>query len=365
MRARSAFPLLLLITLVTGSCESGEAPGDVRIPEAWRSAPDRGDNLDSLAVWQGPGGRRWVIGTGKATDRLTVHDLETGSLVRHVGAPGEGPGQLSRPNGVAVTGDLLFVVERDNHRIQVFRLPSFEPMGWFGESELRKPYGLTILEPGLEQGPERGNGRLEMWVTDDFEAAPGPELGERLRRYLVETSGQQVIARALGVAGATEGPGALLKVESIQADPEQKLLLIADERGRSLDVYDLDGKFTGRQIQGLFDADPEGIVLYRCPDGGGYWVTTEQRNARTRFHVLDRRTLDPVGVFTGETTGNTDGIALTQQGSPRFPQGALLAVHDDRAVAAFDWGEIAEALKLRECSASPLSQRTGEGTTER
>jgi 3-phytase len=345
MRMRLGLPLLLLIALGAG-CHPGEVPGDVRIPEAWRSAPDRGDNLDSLAIWQSPGGQRWVIGTGKATDRLTVHDLETGSLIRHAGGPGSGRGQFSRPNGIAVTGDLLFVVERDNHRIQVFRLPGLEPLGWFGESELRKPYGLTILE--------KGNGRLEMWVTDDFEAAPGPELGQRLRRYLVETSGQQVTARALGAAGATEGPGALLKVESIQADPEQKLLLVADETGRSLDVYDLEGRFTGRQVQGLFDADPEGIVLYHCPDGGGYWVTTEQRDARTRFHVLDRKTLEPVGVFVGNETGNTDGIALTQEGSPRFPQGALLAVHDDRAVAAFDWADIAAGLKLRACPEGPL-----------
>lgn len=343
MRAHSSLPACLLMVLTVCSCHSGEVPGDARIPEAWRSPQDRQDNLDSLAVWQGPGGRRWVIGTGKETDRLTVHDLETGALVRHVGGPGKGPGQLSRPNGIAVAGDLLFVVERDNHRVQVFRLPAFEPAGWFGESELRKPYGLTILE--------KEAGRLEIWVTDDFDApASGPELGERLRRYLVETAGRQVTARALGPAGATEGPGALLKVESIQADPDQKLLLVADERGRSLDVYDLEGRFTGRQIEGLFDADPEGIVLYHCADGGGYWVTTEQRKGRTRFHVLDRRTLEPVGVFTGEATGNTDGIALTQAGSPRFPQGALLAVHDDRGVAAFDWKAIAEALKLRECA---------------
>jgi 3-phytase len=342
MRAHSGLPVFLLIALAVCSCHSGKIPGDAQVAEAWRSPSDAKDNLDSLAVWQGPGGRRWVIGTGKATDRLTVHDLETGALVRHAGGPGAGPGQLSRPNGVAVSGDLLFVVERDNHRIQAFRLPGFEPAGWFGERELRKPYGLTILE--------RGEDRLEFWVTDDFDASPGPELGGRLRRYLVETAGPRITARDLGPSGATEGPGALLKVESIQADPEQNLLLVADETGCSLDVYDLEGTFTGRQIQGLFDADPEGIVLYRCPDGGGYWVTTEQRRARTRFHVLDRRTLAPVGVFTGEATGNTDGIALTQAGSPRFPQGALLAVHDDQGVAAFDWRAIAEALGLRECS---------------
>jgi 3-phytase len=355
MGVRRHLPSLLLIGLAAASCSSGGSrvapdPRDPVIAEVWQTAASPQDDLDSLAVWHGPAGERWVIGTGKATHRLAVHDLETGALVRHVGGPGSGPGQLSRPNGVAVAGDLAFVVERDNRRVQAFRLPGFEPAGTFGEAELRKPYGLAVLD--------RGEGRLEVWITDDYPAPhedhPEPaRLGERLRSYEVDTSGAQVAARLLETAGATSGPGALLKVESIEADPEQRLLLVADERGRSLDVYGLDGAFTGRQVQGLFAADPEGIVLVRCPGGTGYWVTTEQRMDRTRFHVLDRKTLEPVGVFSGERTGNTDGIALTQQPSPRFPHGALLAVHDDQGVAAFDWRDVVRTLGLRaDCGGS-------------
>lgn len=353
MRTRHLLSALLLIGMAAGSCSSGRStatgadPGarDPVVGEIWQTPPSPEDDLDSLAVWHGPSGEHWVLGTAKATHRLAVHDLETGALVRHVGGLGSGPGQLSRPNGVAVAGNLALVVERDNRRVQAFRLPAFEPAGTFGEAELRKPYGLAVLD--------RGEGRLEVWVTDDYPAPhedrPEPaRLGERLRSYEVDTSGARVAARLLETAGATSGPGALLKVESIEADPEQRLLLVADERGRSLDVYGLDGAFTGRQVQGLFSADPEGIVLVRCPGGAGYWVTTEQRKDRTRFHVLDRRSLEPVGVFTGERTGNTDGIALTQRPSPRFPQGVLLAVHDDQGVAAFDWRGIAQTLGLRD-----------------
>ena len=95
MRTPTA-PLLLLLTLLVGSCHSGEAPKgtpDLLIPEAWRSPSDPGDNLDSVAVWHSSEGQRWVIGTGKATDRLGIYELETGSLIRHVGGPGSGPGQ--------------------------------------------------------------------------------------------------------------------------------------------------------------------------------------------------------------------------------------------------------------------------------
>ena len=42
----------------------------------------------------------------------------------------------------------------------------------------------------------------------------------------------------------------------------------------------------------------------------------------------------------------TDGVALAAASSAQFPQGALYAVHDDRAIAAFDLGDIVRALSL-------------------
>jgi 3-phytase len=45
-------------------------------------------------------------------------------------------------------------------------------------------------------------------------------------------------------------------------------------------------------------------------------------------------------------TRNTDGIGLAQDPLPDFPAGALFAVHDDQAVAAFDWRDIEAALAL-------------------
>jgi 3-phytase len=35
---------------------------------------------------------------------------------------------------------------------------------------------------------------------------------------------------------------------------------------------------------------------------------------------------------------------------PGFPAGAFFAVHDDQAVAAFDWRDIASELGLTDCS---------------
>ena len=71
------------------------------------------------------------------------------------------------------------------------------------------------------------------------------------------------------------------------------------------------------------------------------------------FHVFDRTSLAHLGSFRGNTTLNTDGIALTQRSYGDFPSGAFFAVHDDGNVAAFSWAAIADALKLRKDCPGP------------
>jgi 3-phytase len=317
------------------------------LAEAWMTPRDTADNIDSPAVWHGPDGQHWLLSTAKYTDVLVVNDAATGAPIRRLGRSGSGRGQMERPNGVAVVGDLALVVERDNHRVQVFRLPAFTSLGSFGEKDLRLPYGLA-LHP---DGPNR----WVVFVTDNYEMPdetipPDSLLGERVRRYRLTVIGDRISAEPLGAFGETSGAGALKVVESIAVDVPTKRLLIAEEleTGSHIKVYTLEGKFTGQILgQGLFPNQAEGIVLYACGDTAGYWVATDQSLAVNTFHVFDRVTLAHVGSFRGNSTLNTDGIALTQRGFGEFPSGAFYAVHNDGNVAAFSWSEIAGRLGLR------------------
>ena len=129
------------------------------ITEVFQTAMTPEDNIDSPAAWVAPDGAIWVIGTAKATDKLVVYDGRDGRTLRDVGSSGTGKGQFERPNGIAVIDDLLFVVERDNHRVQVLRLPGFEPVLTFAEGDLVKPYGLWINKLA---------GGYEVYVTDSY-----------------------------------------------------------------------------------------------------------------------------------------------------------------------------------------------------
>lgn len=342
-------PTLLLAGLAAACGTVPQAPPGASaavVVEAFESPRSPSDNIDSLAVWAH---RDWLFATAKSTDRVLIFDAGTGTPLRAFGSSGGGPGEFRRPNGVAVHDDLCLIVERDNHRVQVLGLPDLDPLGTFGAADLVAPYGLAVVK-----GDEPG--AFAVYVTDNYGETPAgippaAELGARVKQYAVRLSGGRIEAKLVRRFGATSGEGVLNVVESIGADPETDRLLIADEHESRHDikVYTLDGAFTGTVIgRGLFDAEPEGIALFECGEGG-WWVATDQRQQRTVFNLFDRRTLALAGSFTGSFVANTDGIAVAALPSSRFPGGALFAVHDDQSVAGFSFVEICRAFGVAAC----------------
>jgi 3-phytase len=317
-----------------------------QIKERFETTPDAADNVDSVAVAADEG---WIVASTKGTHQLLVADAATGKLVRRVGAHGEAPGEFRRPNGIAIGGDLVFVVERDNARVQVLRLPDFEPLGFVGGDVLERPYGIALYSSAADV--------WELYVTDNFELpeaelAGNPRLAWRVKHFRVRVAGAELEAELVRSFGDLEGDGVLWKVESIAVDPGLRRLLVADEHEQhnALRVYDLEGRFSGANVgRGVVTSEPEGVVLWTC-GSDGYWLSTDQHEHGTIFHVFERNTLEHLGAFTGAHTANTDGIALTQAEIRGFHGGAFYAVHDDQSLTAFDWRRIAKALGLeRSC----------------
>jgi len=349
----------LLAACVTAPRESAPvtppaaaAPEPVTVVEAYVSAELPSEELDSLTTWPTEDGKTLLIASGKSSHRLVVFDADTGEELRTVGREGQGPGEFKRPNGVAVQGDYLFVVERDNHRVQVLSLPDFKTIGMFGEKELRSPYGIWITE--------KEPGEYEAYITDSFmygkkfdEVPPFNELDQRVRRYRVSFDHDGGMrAQYAGSFGDTREESALRMVESIAGDPVNDRMLIADEDRRHLSTlreYSFSGRYTGRTLpQDAFGAEAEGVALWTCPDGSGYWLAVDQLAPLTIFHLFDRVTLQPRGSFQGATTARTDGVALHAAASAGFPGGALFAVHDDKSIAAFDLRDVARSLNLKQ-----------------
>ena len=325
----------------------------VVVAEAFVTASTPDDNIDSPASWL-QDGKRMLVASAKATDQLVVYDGSSGERLRTVGGSGKALGQLSRPNGIATIDDrFVFVVERDNRRVQMFQLPEFTPLLAFGDDALQQPYGLWVRRKGAG---------YEVLVSDAYMAGedakgddivpPLAQLDRRFRRYEVMQADGKWSAQHAGTFGDTTAAGAIRVPESLFADEANNRLLIAEEdvpTGTRLREYDLQGRYLGRDVgKGQYVAQAEGIALMRCVDGSGWWVASDQFADRTIFHLFERNSLEHAGAVAGTTVANTDGIWLHQSATKRFPNGVFYAVHDDRAVGAFDWRDIARAMKLRE-----------------
>ena len=317
------------------------AGGPVVVEERWMSPADTAWDLDTPATWQN-GGEAVVLVTGKATHQLHAFDAATGEAVGTIGSPGSGVGEFRRPNGIAVLDDLVFVVERDNRRVQVLSMPGYETVATFGDDVLEYPYGIVIV--GESPSPT-------LWVTDDYEVAPGPDMdvSRRLHRFRLDLDEGGVRVLEHVALGGAAPDGALSVVETIWADPASGLLMVADEAQKSYLGFDDEGMPTGDVIGvGLIEGDPEGLALVECPTGSGYWIATDQRDTVSLFHLFERSNNELVGTFRGAQTANTDGVTFTSGMVPGIGGPAFFAVHDDQSVSAFAWADIAQALGLEE-----------------
>ncbi|MCX7557570.1 phytase [Xanthomonadaceae bacterium JHOS43] len=323
--------------------QPGDGVASVQIAEAFVGTAVPDAEIDSLATWLTPDGDTWVIVSAKQAAQVFVYEGDTGRLLQRAGEPGA----LQRPNGIATFGDVLLVIERDGGRIQMLSLPDFAPMGSFGEGLLALPYGLWLNETAP--------GDVDVYVTDSYQhggaVPPLDQLGQRVRRFRLRIDEDPIRAWAIDAFGGTDETSALRRVESIAGDAAFNRLIVAEEhpdyRSAGPLIFTLDGRYTGAHLgEGLFQGDPEGIALYECPSGNGYWIATDQSDTGNRFHVFDRASLAYLGSFHGEQVTSTDGIALHPFASERFPYGVLYVAHDDAAIAAFDWRDIADALNL-------------------
>jgi DNA-binding beta-propeller fold protein YncE len=94
--------------------------------------------------------RKQLVVTDACNHRVGVFDLD-GHLVRWIGSPGSGPGDLAYPYGLALLGDgTALVTEFGNHRVHHLDYQNGDSLGTFGRpgrgrGELTNPWGVTVL----------------------------------------------------------------------------------------------------------------------------------------------------------------------------------------------------------------------------
>ena len=271
-----------------GLAQPGEE--EIVVKEVFFTTDQSRENIDSPAVWHARDGRNLLFATSKVGHSVNVFDAENGAMVSRLGGLGSELGQFNRPNGIWVIDDYLLVVERDNRRVQVIYLPTMVGIATFGESELRKPYGLYVRP--------MGRGEYEVYVTDNYES-PSEEIPadkDLDQRESVFAGNRGFDCRwrmGRGVwSHLRQWAFVRRRIGLRRPSPQSTLGRRGIRRrylGRQVKVYDFEGNFTGETFgQGIFKSQVEGIALYKISDLEGYWIVTDQGKVENWNHIFDR-----------------------------------------------------------------------------
>ena len=207
------------------------------------------------------------IYVGSNANCIYVFD-RTGQLKNTIGSYGSGDGQLKRPYGISIKGDVLYVADGDNHRIQKLTskgkfLHKFGQKG-SGQGQLSEPKAVIVDPNNRLIVSDYGNKRIQIfnkdggWLltingTDHFERlALDPEGNIHVAAY--DSNAIKVFTKEgvyVRTYGDPEGPvGIAIDAEGYS--------LVSELKGNCMSIFDS----RGNKIHTMGDLNkPDGTAL--------------------------------------------------------------------------------------------------------
>jgi myo-inositol-hexaphosphate 3-phosphohydrolase len=329
--------LAITVYFLMGSVTLGQSFPNCQLPQFGTITVDpnievngAGQNIDTIEFWKAP----------DSSNSIMFVSAKGNQLVEVWKYPFDGNEQTplthstfsnSQVNGLAIDQetDLLYVaIGEPSSTVSVFSLPDLEFQMNFNKqgADYQSEPNLTILN--------LPNGDKNIYVSADFPVyIHNAVTGEFLDEFTPEQG-----------------------LETMAADDFYQRIYIPDENnGTGVYVYNPNGSpYTSNGSnqfgQGVFDADAEGIIIYKCPlnnpvdNGEGFIVVSDQRSSQTEFEFFDRITWGYLGTLKITGVSNTDGIASYPYPLPDYPLGVFAALDDDHAVAIVGWDKIFEEI---------------------
>ena len=211
---------------------------------------------------------------------IHIHGQQDNKCIRSIGgANSSSNGNFNYPRGMKIMGEVLYVADANNHRIQKFKViggsnVEFQTVLWQGQ--LSQPHGLCTDTQGNVFVADYGNSRIQVFDANSSFVRTIPGNG----------SGNSSFANPTGVTFDHAGN-----------------IHIAAYGTGSIKVFSSEGKYLRMYGDGL---KPNAIAIDSC----GYCLVADSGTNQLRIY-------DPEGTLINSLTGlnNPTGIAVDQNGN--------------------------------------------------
>jgi len=304
---------------------------------------------DDPAIWLNPAdaSKSLIIGTDKnAEGGLFVFGLN-GKIIKSKTVKG-----LKRPNNVDIAyglklggkpTDITVTTERMTHKLRIFSLPDMKPVDNGGIPVFEGETGTEYRDlMGIAMYTAK-NGKIYAIVG----RKNGPKADGYLWQYLLADDGTgNVKATLVRKFGQYSGKK---EIESIAVDNELGYIYYSDEQ-TGVRQYYADPEKGNQQLAIFgtagFEADHEGISIYKLTDTTGYILVSDQ--GANRFQVFSREgtkikpfehTLLKIVPVAARQSDGSEVLAKPVNGL--FKHGLFVAMSDDKTFHFYRWEDIA------------------------
>ena len=219
-----------------------------------------------------------------------IHVQQPDGSTRTIGSSGSGPCQFTNAWGIALSGDVMYVSDFNQRRIQKVRT-SGEFVAYLGEGQLSNPIGLTLDTDGRIYVAEKGDNRVSV-----FEAC-----GSFVRTIPGSTDQQNHLKQPYGLTFDLHGN-----------------LHVASYGTGSIVVYTPEGQFVEEYGQGQL-VHPAGIAV----DEEGFSLVTEHNGTSSRLQIFDSThhlvsTVTGLNYLLDITISKDGGVYVTEYGNKKL-----------------------------------------------
>jgi 3-phytase len=243
----------------------------ITVDPVWKSKCNPEDDINSIAIINDK-----IYVTAKRTHTINIYNEIDGNKHGTLG----NKETFNRPNGIFALNNYLFIVERDNKRLQIIDVNNNKVIALL--TIFKEPYGIYVDEDETN---------YNIYITDNKT--------KYLYKIIYDKSFNNYQINILYKFNQT------VELESVIVDKEYNRIIVSDEANKLLYILNLNGTFVEYFGEDLFESEPEGMAQYK-----EYYIFTDQSMENNLFHFINRSNLTYSFSLHVNDVSNTDGIYI-------------------------------------------------------
>ena len=299
---------------------------------SWKTLCHSKTNINKLKWWYNKYSKEyWLFVLSNDSNKIFILNALSGKYIKSLGAYGDKVGEFDKPIDMVIYDDYLMVLEKDNHRVQVFSLPELIYIGFIGEIELSNPQCIESVK--LKKNDKEF---CCLYIGDNLDNKPSRR--KCYFRFIFEINKMGIYdIETLKIE--PDNKGELGLIESIKFDSVNDNLFIVDKLAKDIKIFNFENNYKETILKDGFKGEPGDIDLVKDTNRGMLFVGDFSR-LDNFFHIYSRD-LNHIMTLSSELVLKNNCFCIINHNHNKI----LYTADEDDCVLAYRIYEIKEKKK--------------------